>query len=221
MKDDLLYLWRYDRQGTIQCSALNFIMDLPRFLVLLLAMQRFQDHHWGLNRNIDPKFGDLPSPHKMTLCREQDGEIKFTLDLSSKERVTHFGLNGRATNVIPVKSEQFYHLDGLVAKLYWGQESRETEPNILEKVSEIAHGANDVEGHVPEMMFSHVFADSSTKRIRSRLDIPIEGSRILYMIIFRKLQQIISLVGNDFLRTWWEAVKCEICLLLGFKQLID
>ncbi|KAH7891045.1 hypothetical protein F5I97DRAFT_2071494, partial [Phlebopus sp. FC_14] len=44
--NDLLYVWRYDRQGAIQCSAINFMLDLPRFLVLLSAMQRFDNRSW-------------------------------------------------------------------------------------------------------------------------------------------------------------------------------
>ncbi|KAF8130551.1 hypothetical protein EV363DRAFT_1167246, partial [Boletus edulis] len=41
---DLLYIWQYDCQHIIQCSALNFIQDLPHFCVLL-AMQQFQNCH--------------------------------------------------------------------------------------------------------------------------------------------------------------------------------
>lgn len=54
--DDLLYIWRYDRECVIRCFAFNFIDDLPRFLVLLLAMQRFENRHWGFNPRIDPGF---------------------------------------------------------------------------------------------------------------------------------------------------------------------
>ncbi|KAF8417742.1 hypothetical protein L210DRAFT_812322, partial [Boletus edulis BED1] len=54
---DVLYFWRYDRQGNLQRSGLNFVQDLPRFLVLLLAMQRFREQDWGLHPDIDPKFG--------------------------------------------------------------------------------------------------------------------------------------------------------------------
>jgi hypothetical protein len=33
--DDMLWIWYYDRQGTIQSSGINLIQDLPRFMVLL------------------------------------------------------------------------------------------------------------------------------------------------------------------------------------------
>jgi hypothetical protein len=101
-------------------------------------MQRFQDHHWGLNPNIDPKFGDLPLSHKVTLRPKQGGEIKLSLELSSKERVTHFGLNGRATNVFPALCGEVLPTDGLVAKVFWGEQARKNEPDILEEVNKIA-----------------------------------------------------------------------------------
>ena len=35
--DDMATIWWYDHQGIIRSQAMNFIQDLPRFLVLLLA----------------------------------------------------------------------------------------------------------------------------------------------------------------------------------------
>ena len=101
MIGDVLYFWRYDRQGTIQCSGFNFIQDLPRFLVLLLATQRFRERHWGLNPDIDPKFGPRPD-----LSGDKGEKIDVTLELSDKERVTHYGLNSRAMNLFSVKSKK-------------------------------------------------------------------------------------------------------------------
>ncbi|KAG8916881.1 hypothetical protein FRC02_003494, partial [Tulasnella sp. 418] len=37
--DSVVYLWWYDRQGAIQTHGLDFIEDLPHFLVLLIALQ--------------------------------------------------------------------------------------------------------------------------------------------------------------------------------------
>jgi len=35
--DDVVWVWYYDRQGTIQSSGINFIQDLPRFMVLFIV----------------------------------------------------------------------------------------------------------------------------------------------------------------------------------------
>ncbi|KAI6042185.1 hypothetical protein EDC04DRAFT_2661120 [Pisolithus marmoratus] len=205
--DDLLYLWHYDRQGMIQCTTFNFIQDLPRFLVLLLAMQRFEDHHWGLSPYIDPEFGTCPGSHEIILHDEQGSDIDITLDLSlSKERVTHFGLNGCATNLFPVTSKKLLCENSLVAKVFWTEEACKSEPEILKKVYEIAEWNEDVKGHVPDMVLYEAFWDTSTTT---------DGVRVLYLILFRKLKPITDLVGANFLHTWWAAVKCESSPLSG------
>ncbi|KAI0059882.1 hypothetical protein BV25DRAFT_1037195 [Artomyces pyxidatus] len=45
--DEFMWLWWFDRQGAMQSTSINFILDLPRFLVLLLAFQRFTLEDWG------------------------------------------------------------------------------------------------------------------------------------------------------------------------------
>ncbi|KAH7891059.1 hypothetical protein F5I97DRAFT_1827023 [Phlebopus sp. FC_14] len=214
---DLLYIWRYDRQGAIQCSALNFIEDLPRFLVLLFAMQRFQDCHWGLNPNIDPKFEACSRSPTMTFHDQQGKEIDIELELSSDERRTHFGLNGRATDVFPATSETLSSEGPLIAKVFWAEESRKSEPDILQKVYEIAgnnnvKGRDDVEGHVPVMVCYQKYLHTSTALIRKRLGLNVNGSRVLYVIVFRKLEPITALTGDDFLRAWWDTVRCHFVL---------
>ncbi|KAN0073650.1 hypothetical protein V8E55_012127 [Tylopilus felleus] len=208
---DVLYFWRYDRQGNIQCSGFNFIQDLPRFLVLLLAMQRFREQHWGLHPKIDPEFGPRPPSHKTTLTGDEGEEINVTLELSDKERVSHYGLNSRATNLFSIKSDKLSIEDDLVVKLFWAEATRTSEPDILKRVYEIAHD-KDVEGHVPVMLWYKSFEDTSTAKIRMRLGLKPEGGRVLYMIIFRKLRPITELTGRDFLLAWWETVKCHLAL---------
>jgi hypothetical protein len=52
--DDVAYVWWYDRQGTIQSYGINFVQDLPHFLVLLLCFDRFTLEDWG----IIPEFAE-------------------------------------------------------------------------------------------------------------------------------------------------------------------
>ena len=42
--DMVMYNWWYDRHGAIQTSGLNFVKDLPRFLILLFACQDSHPH---------------------------------------------------------------------------------------------------------------------------------------------------------------------------------
>jgi hypothetical protein len=43
--DDVASVWRYEREGAIQSCGINFVQDLPYFLVLLLAFQRFATYN--------------------------------------------------------------------------------------------------------------------------------------------------------------------------------
>ncbi|KAF8414482.1 hypothetical protein L210DRAFT_3509262 [Boletus edulis BED1] len=203
---DVLYVWRYDRERTIQCSGLNFIEDLPRFLVLLLAMQRFQAKHWGLNPHVDPKFCLTPSSEETTLRGDEGKMIQVVFGLSDETRVTHFGLNGRATNVLSVECKDLSENPDLVSKLFWMEIRRMSEPDILKKVYEISETDPDVKGHVPEMMWFKTFHDTATAKIRERLGLKTEGTRVLCMIIFRKLRPITELQGKEFLIAWWVTV---------------
>ncbi|TFY83676.1 hypothetical protein EWM64_g323 [Hericium alpestre] len=52
--DDVAWIWWYDRTGAIQSEGINFVQDLPRFIVLLFAFQRFTLEDWGINLTMNP-----------------------------------------------------------------------------------------------------------------------------------------------------------------------
>jgi hypothetical protein len=186
-------------------------------MVLLFVMQRMQYEQWGLNRVFEPEPGFSGK------VMVEDTQIDLRLDVDSTERKTHFGIRGRATTVFPVTSEA---LSGrprdlrfpnesheLVAKLFWPEETRQSEPDILEEVYKIAQTDPDVRGHVPELVWFHKFEETSTSKIRIALGLKDakqakRGSRVLYIIVFRKLIPITTLSGKEFLAAWWQIVKC-------------
>ncbi|KAG1901769.1 uncharacterized protein F5891DRAFT_1144295 [Suillus fuscotomentosus] len=224
VNNDYIYIWFCDRETTIQGAAINFLQDLPRWLVLLLIMQRMGYEQWGLNRVFEPEPG---FSGKVMI---EDDQIDLELDVKSKERVTHFGIRGRATTVFPVKSEALSdrqrdprfpnESSELVAKLYWPEETRQSEPDILKEVYKIAQTDPDVRGHVPELVWFHEFKETSTSKIRVALGLKDaeqaeQGSRVLYIIVFRKLIPITTLSGDEFLAAWWQVVKCHRALWKG------
>ena len=214
----MLHIWYFDRENAIQCSGFNFIHNLPRLLVFLLIMQRLSYAHWGHNRLFEPAPGALG---KIAMEDEKLGTVDLQLHLDSPERVTHYGLRGRATNVFPVTSKtlsqearkhpSLNQTDELVAKLYWPEQSRQSEAEILEEVHKIAAGKAEVKVHIPEVIWSHRFQGTSTAKIRKALGIDDAqgGNRVLYIIVFRKLRPITELSGDEFLRAWWHAVVCR------------
>ncbi|KAG2121601.1 hypothetical protein DEU56DRAFT_833995 [Suillus clintonianus] len=222
VKNDIIYIWYFDRQNTIQCSGINFVQDLPRFMVLLFIMQRMKYKQWGLNPVFEPEPGFSGE------IKVEDKNLKSTvdlqLDLKSPERMTHFGLRGRATTVFPVKSTVLSSLPRkpyfwnqtaeLVAKLFWPEETRQSEPDILEEVYKIAIEEPDVLGHVPEMVWFYKFDETSTAIIRRALgfDDAELGHRVLFIMVFKKLFPITTLVEKEFLVAWWQVVKCHRAL---------
>ncbi|KAG2132078.1 hypothetical protein DEU56DRAFT_812987 [Suillus clintonianus] len=226
VEDDMIYTWYFDRQGAIQCSGINFVQDLPRFMVLLLAMQRMPYAEWGYHT-----LRELENPGDIRVEDEKIGEVDLKFNLTSNKRTTHFGLRGRATTMFPVESKKLSDLvpnlphhnphnptKELVAKLYWPEDARESEPDILKKVYKIAETDARVKHHVPEMVWFHKFEDTSTANIRSALGLqdPKLGRRIFYIIVFRRLEPITDLWDTQFLSTWWHAVVCHYALWEGF-----
>jgi len=104
----------------------------------------------------------------------------------------------------------------MVAKVYWPEQSHESEPAILTKVQAIAEKNPDVKGHIPEMVWFHKFDETSTASIRKILGIgkPDRGSHALCIIVFRKLAPITTLSGKDLLKGWWHVVVCRYSCFL-------
>ncbi|KAH7889058.1 hypothetical protein F5I97DRAFT_1965822 [Phlebopus sp. FC_14] len=185
--NDLLYVWRYDREGAIQCSAINFMLDLPRFL-------------------IDPEFGPRPESRTTQLANGSHKQMNITLQLSSEERITHYGLNGRATNVFPATGKDLNYSSDIIVKVFWGEKSCESEPEILEIVEGIAQdeqNGKNVKCHLPELLCYEELPDTSTGEIRGRLGLDSSGERALYVLVFRKPRPTTEPYGDEFLRAFW------------------
>ncbi|ETW83429.1 hypothetical protein HETIRDRAFT_315798 [Heterobasidion irregulare TC 32-1] len=110
--DDVIWIWWYDRQGAIQTEGINFVQDLPRFLILLFAFQRFGLEGWGFNISLDTEF-DAIYPSDVAsrgIAADQTRYIKTSILRASGEwedididtiRQVHqaYGLVGRGTSV--------------------------------------------------------------------------------------------------------------------------
>ncbi|KAG1754740.1 uncharacterized protein EDB91DRAFT_1076846 [Suillus paluster] len=152
---------------------------------------------------------------------EVDG-VDLLFHTSDKARVTHYRLKGRATNVVPVTSEYLakkypeVQKDGMVAKIFWAEEGRTSEPEILKKVEEIAKTKKVVEGHTPHLLWHHEFKNP-TSAIQEALGVPEykKGSRMLYVLVFRRLQPITNLEGERLFDVWHQCILCHLALWKG------
>ncbi|KAI6158190.1 hypothetical protein BKA82DRAFT_131896 [Pisolithus tinctorius] len=210
---DNVWILYYGNQGLISVAGFNFVQDLPRFLVLLYTPQRFNLEDWGRNTAFKPH---LEGDHIVSHTIKVDGR---TLKLDNRERDTRLRLAGRGTSVMDVTCEALKQekpadtVDGMVAKIYWTEEARITEEEILERVKEAGKKFEDVRGHVPILLFSKRFL-VSTSTIRRALGLkdPEKGSRRLVLLVFKKLSPIEELQGDELVDAWRQCVLCHYAL---------
>jgi len=198
-----MWNWWYDRQGAIQTSGFDFLKDFPRFLILLFAWQRFTEEDWGIVR--------LGQPGQTFTC---GNGIEITVDKDRDPLYRPYGIIGRGTIVVQATSTRA-DLKGLplVVKLYFAEEPRISETDILDTLQRKAGHLPDVTGHVLHYITAKS-GDYSTSDIRSRLELNTKGARKLTIVVFEKLEGDISAL--DGIEMWEVAYQIDRC---GYSSL--
>ncbi|CAL1714800.1 unnamed protein product [Somion occarium] len=195
--DDVAWLWWYDRQSAIQCTGINFLDDLPRFLVLLLVFQRFSTmDSWGFNPELDPvvvKYhsGQLPLNQMVNLSQTpfefdipvEDDRIKVNLDPKKNEYSRHT-LVGRGTRVFEGHSEKLSRdpddpgvlmnerAKHAAIKIYWPDSSRPSEQTVVQKAREAAQRIDpDLLDNLPLIYGAYTLSKYETGHIRKFLQL--------------------------------------------------
>jgi len=196
------------------------LIDSGSQAALALPRQRSDMDNWGrVNGSQSLENGKTEA----TVRDENGNPIK--LQLSNPLRVPQVALKGRRTEVMDAISADLESPgeDGMVAKIYWAEERRDSEASILQVAKEIAHSNEKVKGHVPELLLSYRF-QLSTSKIRTRLRIKREdaerGSRTLYLLVFRRLRPIWTLLpdSKELLDVWIQCFLCHYGLWKGGVQ---
>jgi hypothetical protein len=225
--DDVAYAWWYDNEGAIQSYGINFIEDLPHFLVLLLCFDRFSAKDWGIVSEFTEQAAgncvlSIPDPS----CPDPT----FTIDIDQTKKIRgHFGIVGRATQMLTVTSQstilirqgeardlndmepEYRNLKDteLVLKVYWPEASRINEADIIDEAGRIAEGNSHVKGHLPDLIWARDFDEYSTKNIRKAFGIKSEGPRVLRVVLFRRFYPITDLTGDSFWKAFWQCFHCK------------
>ena len=199
--------------------------DLPHFLLLLLILQRFDDAKWGYFTGY-PQSGVSVAPEEklLTVSFVADAETgeKITIIFYPEDHEIYLGttLIGRNTGVIGGRmgpapeltqlgdTSKLREGNNLVVKIYWPEESRMSEVEIIKKAKEYGETIKFIGDHIPYTVCHRdpKFLCSSTKTIRQFLGLPIDGSRCLCIIVFRRLQSIKELKEKDMLTAYLQCL---------------
>ena len=141
-------------------------------------------------------------------------KTKIALCPLSDEIFSRMILRGRGTFIIGGMEYTLYEAEGaankvaavktknpLVAKIYWPEESRASEVEILQMAKEYGRNIPFIRNHIPNMVCHEdpVFAGSSTSMIRDFLGLPTDGSRCLRVIVSPRLIPIRELKEKEML----------------------
>jgi Fungal protein kinase len=211
--DDIAYLWWCDREGAIQSYGINFIQDLPYFLVLLLCLQWFGAENWGVISAIR-RPERIPEQYSISIPLSPSVDVTFNPD---NRLCGHYGIAGRGTRVFLAESKSTDPRDGkktlvkvdLVLKTYWPEMSRTREDDIVRTAMKIGETNHHVAGHLPDLICSHDFDEHSTGIIRKHLGIATNGNRVFRAMLSRRLYPITELVGERFWKAFWECFRCK------------
>jgi hypothetical protein len=200
--------------------------NLPHFLLLLLILQRFDDAKWGyLTECPESRLKVVPGPTKTvaTALFVGDNGARTVFHPGDDEVYMGITMLGRGTGVIggrkeeppeapkPGTAEKLREGNDLVVKIYWPEENRMSEVDILDQAMERGKKIDFIINHIPEVV-SHadpVFLCGSTKTIRQFLGLGTGGTRRLRIIVFRRLRSIKELKEKDMLTAYLQAFFCK------------
>jgi len=99
----------------------------------------------------------------------------------------------------------------IVVKIYWPEEKRRSEVEVLQKAREYGEKIDFIGEHIPEMVCHQDpnFLCSSTKAIRQFLGLPADGSRRLRVVVFRRLRPIRELKEKEMLTAYLQCFFCK------------
>ncbi|KEP49327.1 hypothetical protein V565_102880 [Rhizoctonia solani 123E] len=214
--DSIVWIWWFDRQGAIQSTGINFIKNLPRFLVFLLAIQRFDLADWGFDEELDPSIplrhtsDARPTPQRVEYQVDNKAEklkVNFTSDIEENLHEV-FSLKGKSTNVFKVTAPG---QPPLVAKLYWPNHNRAHEVKIINHACEDPHLLR----HLPGVRGWRNIDAIGTRRIRDQLGICSNSPclpRQFIIIIFEELFPMTMLRGDHLVFVWLQCVRTHYLL---------
>lgn len=225
----MLSLRWYDAQGCIECEFFDFLDQLPLFIVMTMIFQRFNSYMWGISQNDDTTV-------------EVAGR-RFYL----AEEPLPFQLKGRRTaatcaepepdNLQNTERRPTVDEMTLFFKSTWRERIRTPEYDIIKLIDDraINHLPEEfrkmVTDHLPTVIASQECTNENTATIRVLLQqaatggvIKVEkelyGARVRTWMVTRRLEAVIDLEPSDFLRVYWDSMRCTSLTRIHQSQMI-
>jgi hypothetical protein len=140
----------------VQSYGLNIIKDFPYFVVLIAILKYFNEQAWGFCADV---FSSTASGEGITFSL--DGS-KF--EVAASRIPLYLSLFGRGTTVVDITSRSPHPFNkgktlqgqDMVVKIYWPEEDRLSEVELLNLAYAIESGENagEVRGHLPVLVAS-------------------------------------------------------------------
>ncbi|KAI0340387.1 hypothetical protein BDW22DRAFT_1360333 [Trametopsis cervina] len=235
-KDDVFRLWWHDREGVIQTTGISFIQDLPRFLVFLLAIQRFNDVNWGVPLGFPtaPAYDcnkDKPnSPRHSTTTRS---DVRFPASNGLAETTVTAvwahplcrtdQLCGRATTVYKVEyNDDTEAQRSFVMKVSYPEKYRPAEGRIIQDACNLNYKTingdspknYDLKKHLPFVLCHMEVEAGDTSVVRKAVGLGDTIGRVLRVAVLEELRRLLvkGIDPKDFFRCWLETVHCHYLL---------
>ncbi|OJT07299.1 hypothetical protein TRAPUB_1835 [Trametes pubescens] len=190
----VLHVWWYDREGAIQTYGLDFLEDLPRFITLLFARQRFSFEDWGsipdLGRTANLMNEQSMNPALISLT---GGPHVQTISVDTADIVYEpLGLEGRAGHQVFVGGQ--HPLEG----------------TIIACALDRGEGDERIENHIPKVLDEKEHNQYNTGTVHQKLGIPlrkrhlqvnsaeVDVYRVLRVLTMERLKPIQTLEGEAF-----------------------
>jgi len=111
-------------------------------------------------------------------------------------------------------TEHIQDQNGLVMKLSWTDEARNSEAKILKKVNKVTKKMTLIDGHIPELVASVAVqgwnANTGTvRKFLNKSDLPVNGAREMQIEIFKKLFPITELDPPVMFKAYCDILFCK------------
>ncbi|KAI0038738.1 hypothetical protein FA95DRAFT_1149834 [Auriscalpium vulgare] len=237
MEDEKLWLFVSDREGVLQSHGLDFVEDFPRFVVLLYAFQRLEVQNYGLHETLNPgglHFHTACPPENSQPDRTEPEPAHETFPLVLKSPHTEAdilvridpgdfiynatAIIGRCPQVVGASNANISKMERpkpYAVKIYWPDKNRISEVDIIMAARRFLRTVGlknlRLDRHLPEILGYQDYTSEAPEDIRQKLgiELPTSSHRILRVIAFNMLQPIRELHGPEFVKAWFDCVKCH------------